>query len=337
LKKLTGLIVVFLFVSLIALVFVLPGCGADGFSSPGNNPIGNNPTPGPTPSNPSVPSEDWLTYLNHIRSMANLPPVTSEHAYVDGNIKHSRYMVKNNWIGHDQDPSNPHYTPEGREAARNSNLYLTTTTNLGHVESINAWITGPFHGVGMIDPKLRRAGYGSYSESKSGYQAGSGLDILRGLGTIPPSVNYPIMWPAHGKTTHLRRYNGGEHPNPLSGTGFSAPSGAPIYLQLGPGNITPRVTAHSLKRNGVDVPHAVYDQTSYQNSDSGSQSLGRGVLSSRSTIIMMPKDPLVAGATYDVSITSSGTSYSWSFNVASDARSIGLDDNEGQINEFIIK
>jgi hypothetical protein len=231
-------------------------------------------------------------------------------------------MVKNDVIMHDQNPNNPYYTPEGREAAKNSNIYLTSRSTINFREPLDAFITGPFHGIGMIDPKLLRSGYGSYSEMIGSFRSGAGVDILRGRGAIPAGVTYPVMWPAHGKTTHLRTYGGGEYPDPLTGTGFSAPSGAPIYLQLGPGNITPNVTAHSFKYNGVNLPHAVYDQTSYRNPNSSAQSLGRSVLSSRSAIVMMPKDPLINGAQYEVSITANGVKYTWTFNVANDARGV---------------
>jgi hypothetical protein len=341
LKKLSGLKFLLVFVIALCLIFSGFSCGVGGDSPYYNDPANPNPNEPPNssdPSKPGVPTDDWLSYMNYLRYLANLPPVEADQSFVDGNIKHARYMVKNNYIGHDQDSSNPHYTPEGKAAAQSSNLYLTSSFHLGHVQSLNAWITGPFHGVGMIDPRLRRSGYGSYSESKSGYQSGSGLDIIRGWGSIPASVNYPIMWPAHGKTTHLRQYGGGEHPDPLSGTGFRAPSGSPIYLQLGPGNIRPKVTAHSLKRNGVDVPHAVYDENTYTNSNSSAQSLGRTVLNSRSAIVMMPRDPLVSGATYEVSITANGVNYTWSFNVADSSREMETKSIDTKSYEdFIIK
>ena len=44
---------------------------------------------------------------------------------------------------------------------------------------------------------------------------------------------------------------------------------------------------------------------------------GRQILGSRDAIILMPQQPLVAGQTYTVSITSNGTTYTWSFTASS--------------------
>lgn len=59
--------------------------------------------------------------------------------------------------------------------------------------------------------------------------------------------------------------------------------------------------------------HCVFDETNYTNPDSSAQSLGRSILNSRDAIVIMPREPLVSGARYTVSITVNGTEYTWSF------------------------
>ena len=64
------------------------------------------------------------------------------------------------------------------------------------------------------------------------------------------------------------------------------------------------VTATSLKQDGKNLEHCVFDETNYYNPNSGTQTTGRWILNSRDAIIIMPKDPFEPGNTYSVSITS---------------------------------
>ncbi len=179
-------------------------------------------------------------------------------------------------------------------------------------------MTAPFHAVGMLDPELLKAGYGSYREADGGFQMGATLDVLRGLGAIPSGVTFPIMWPANGKTTQLRAYTGGEMPDPLTScAGYTAPAGLPIILQLGSGSLTPMVTASSFSQAGTLLQQCVFSEATYANPNLSDQNLGRGVLNSRDAIVLIPRMPLTPGATYSVSITANSKTYRWSFTLSS--------------------
>lgn len=270
------------------------------------------PAPTPTP----IP-DDWLSYVNYQRSLANLPPVAEDTTWSEGDRLHARYMVKNNVIAHDEDPNNQWYTPEGRLAAQNSNLMVSSSAATSDFAAIDLWMQGPFHSLGIIDPKLLSAGFGSYRENDGGFQMGAGLDVLRGRGAIPASVSFPILWPADGKSTQLNAYKGNEAPDPLTGCpGYTAPSGLPLILQIGAGDLTPQVSAHSFTRDGQALEHCVFDETSYTNPNSSYQDLGRSILGARDAIVLIPRAPLLSGATYHASITSNGTTYNWSFSVS---------------------
>jgi hypothetical protein len=97
-------------------------------------------------------------------------------------------------------------------------------------------------------------------------------------------------------------------------------------LQIGPGDVTPNVTAHSFKQGSTLLEHCAYNETNYASSDSVEQSVGRGVLNSRDAIVLIPRYPLTPGTTYTVSITANGQTYTWSFKTASTVRQT-LDDN----------
>jgi hypothetical protein len=109
-------------------------------------------------------------------------------------------------------------------------------------------------------------------------------------------------------------------PNPLiSCPGYSTPTGLPITLQLGAGNVSPSVTAHSLTTDGSPLEHCTFNETNYTNPDGSMQSLGRSVLNSRDAVVIIPRSPLTPGKTYLVSVTSNGQTYSWSFSVSAAA------------------
>lgn len=277
--------------------------------------VGASSAPTPTP-----PSNDWLSYLNTLRGLANLPAVSENATSSDGAFKHSRYMVKNDVIAHSEDSGKPFYTTEGNIAAGKSNVMVSSTTNTTDMDALDMWMTGPFHGVGLLDTRLVQSGYGAYREEDGGWEMAGTLDVLSGRASKPPtSVVFPIMWPADGKTSWLTTYDGNESPDPLTScAGYTAPSGAPIYLQLGTGSITPIVSSATLTKNGASLPICTYSEATYTNPESSQQSLGRNVLGSRDAVIIIPKNPLEAGS-YSVSITVNGTNHSWSFTITNTA------------------
>lgn len=256
----------------------------------------------------------WLGRLNAHRASANVAAVTENTTWSAGDQKHAIYMVKTGQMGHSENPGSPWYTQEGDDAARNSNVFASSTTSDTDEVAIDSWMLGPFHAAGMLDPRLQQVGFGSYREKGGSIQMAAALNILSGL---TGQGSYPVIWPANGKTVFLNAYDGNEYPNPLSSCpGYPVPSGLPLIIQLGPGNVTPKVTAASFSRNGQALEACVFDETTYKNSDPSAQSLGRAVLNMRDTVVLIPRAPLQNGSTYTASITVNGQTYTWSFTVA---------------------
>jgi hypothetical protein len=232
-------------------------------------------------------------------------------------------MVKNDEISHSEDPSNPWYTIAGDEAAGYSNVMVSSSISSSDNFAIDLWMSGPFHGIAILDPQLEIVGYGSYREDFGDWKMGACLDVSRGrISTEPPPGTYPVMWPGNGQKTSILHYRGTEWPDPLSScpdinADYWNPSGPPVYLQIGSGETTPNVTATSLKQGNTDLEHCVFDETTYVNPSSSVQNTGRWILNTRDAIIIMPKYPLEPGKTYSVSITSNGITYLWSFSADS--------------------
>jgi hypothetical protein len=224
-------------------------------------------------------------------------------------------MVKNDVVTHSQDPNNPWYSLAGHLAGQNGNTYVSGFMNASDNAAINFWMTAPFHALPMLHPRLYAVGYGSYRENIGTWKMGATLDVRRGRGTLPPDFNYPLIYPSPGGETWLRQFSGFEWPNPLPHCGYAAPTGAPIMIQLGNGNITPQVTAHSFHDSGGPLPHCVFDETTFTHPNAWEQSTGRIILNNQDAIVIMPRYPLVIGETYGVNVTTNGISYSWSFTV----------------------
>ncbi len=262
------------------------------------------------------PPGDWLGYVNFYRETATLPALTENPDWSSGAWLHARYIVKNDVRKHSENPNNPWNTPEGAAAAGASNLFGSFNLEETIEWTIDGWMQAPFHALAILNPALHQTGFGIYTEADGGLAAGAALDVIRGLDSPSPEVDYPILWPGNNTVLGLNLH-WGEYPNPLTSCpGYTTPAGLPILLQAGPGDLTPTVTAHDFLTGGLSLEHCVFSETTYTNPNSIRQSLGRGILASRDAVVLIPREPLTPGAHYTVSLTVDGTPYSWSFQVA---------------------
>ncbi|MGB3713842.1 MAG: CAP domain-containing protein [Candidatus Promineifilaceae bacterium] len=276
------------------------------------------PTTAPSPTAAIPPQAPWLVYLNQFRTNTGLEPLVEDDEWSNGGWRHSRYMVKNDYVGHSEDSGNLWYSPEGHAAAQNGNVFVASWADALDETPIDFWMTAPFHAISMIDPQLHTTGFGIYRETIGLWKTGSTLDVRRGLGSLPPGSTFPIPYPADGESTWLTAYYGGEFPDPLTSCpGYSPPTGSPIMLQLGSGDITPQVTGYRVIANGIPVESCLFDETNYFNPDPSMQSTGRIVLNVRDAIVIMPRYPLAFGTTYTVEISTADSTMTWSFTVDS--------------------
>ena len=305
---------------------IAPPAGV-GDSDPSNNSASD--TTIVNPLTPPPPEAGWLAYVNYYRAVAGLPPVTENAAWSYGAQQHACYMVKNDYLGHDEPggPGAPCFSQEGVLAGANSNIVVSSDVNATDFYAIDLWMRGPFHGISIIDPALLQVGFGSFREAGTGsgpvdWKMGAVLDVIRGLASdIPSNISFPIMWPGNEATTYLRAYTGFEFPEPLTSCpGYVAPTGMPIYLQIGNGSLTPVVTSTIVtRRDGSSLEHCWFDETTYFNPDPDQQSVARAVLGARDAIVIIPRDPLAPGERYTVTVIANGQTYLWSFNVSNAA------------------
>lgn len=273
-------------------------------------------TPTPEPSATPTPAKPaWQARVDHHRALAGLGPVEENPDWSRGGELHSRYMVKNDYIGHSEQRGNPWFTEEGLEAAENGNVTLGSNIDRPSEAAVDYWMVGPFHQVAILDPQLRISGFGEWREAIGTFQYGATLDVLRGRTGVAPGTRFPLRYPDEGKRMPLLEYPGGEDPDPLTScSGYTVPTGPPLVLILGAGDVTPRVSRTAFAdAAGTELPHCWFDQTNYRNANRGAQELGRGGLAMRSAIILMPRAPLEPDTGYTVTIVNAGTTHRWSF------------------------
>ena len=251
-------------------------------------------------------STAWLDRFNAWRAASGLTSLSENTSWSQGDYDHAEYMVKNDLITHYETPGVPYYSTAGDTAAQNSNIFVSSSTSTSDVQAIDWWMGAPFHSIGMMDPRLTQAGFGSYREVKSGWDMGAAVDVERGNPFT--GGKYPVYFPGNLSVEPLTSYSGNEFPDPLQACpGYSSPAGLPIVLQVG-GNVSTTAGSHSITENGVSITNCVID--------SHSPSVGSG-LAYRGGVILIPRQPLKNGDYYVVSVTVNGVPYSWSFTVGS--------------------
>jgi hypothetical protein len=223
-------------------------------------------------------------------------------------------MANTGIISHVEDTSSPHYTREGNLAAQNGNLAASFAFNSEYDWAFNYWISAPFHGLPILDPQLSAVGFGSHRDAEAPIELAATLDIKQGLQSdVPSDVDFPTLFPGDGGKAWVLRYSLPEFPDARVHCGYGSVSGAPIMVQIGPGDQVPDVTSTVLRLDTQLLEHCVFDETNYFNPNAGLQQAGRSILNQRDAIVILPRDPLAIGKTYSVEIIVNGEVISWDF------------------------
>lgn len=150
-------------------------------------------------------NEEWLCRLNHYRQRMNLPSISPNNTMSSAVEKHDQYLLVNGdkiQAGlitnlHHEDPNNPGYTPEGREAGGQSNVVWYPSTGYSVEEAIEIWMTFSSHRYGMLHPDLSASGFDLTCNDQ--YCAAS----LNVTGSLPASYEFSeanLTYPLDGQT-----------------------------------------------------------------------------------------------------------------------------------------
>ncbi len=302
-------------------------------------------TPPTKEASEDSPSPDtWLARINYYREMAGLDPVSQDPKMSEGDIKHARYMVKNfarrtdlGLDAHREVKQNQWYTPEGYIAARTSDVIPPGEIALTDKQAIDMWIAGPFHRLPILNPALKKVGFGSYSEDGESAMA---MALRKPSALEDPNAPSPyrrsfipedrsddqeqsntsftraVEFPPANSTFPLAAFSSGEWPNPLASCpGYQAPTGIPITLQLG-GPASHKIQSAKLTTNQQPVESCAFDASNYRGDDETQTETGRSILESDGAIVLIPRARLHSGSSYEVSIVADGKLYQWKFRVA---------------------
>jgi uncharacterized protein YkwD len=273
----------------------------------------------------------WLARINYYRAMVKLPPVSDDPALSEGERNHTRYLVENygalirNGVSsgaamHSEDSAKPGYTPIGLRAAQDSDIdeWPGPQPPPSLNWAIDDWMTGAFHRLNVLNPRLHQVAYGQWCD---GGTCAAALNVLSGaeepaFAGLPLAA--PLMFPPQGSTVALGPL-WGEWPDPASACpGYRAPVGLPITMQLGL-RVNARLGEYRLTRAGespVDLDACGFDAATYANSDPVAQERGRGVLHDFGAVALIPRAPLEKRTSYTVSMTVNGRKYTWAFSTA---------------------
>jgi uncharacterized protein YkwD len=275
--------------------------------------------PGGTPPSVTPPANtDWLTVLNYYRASARLPALAENTNWSTGAAQHACYMIQNQALAATEMPAGACYSRAGATEAPNSNLMMSDNQATTDQQALDFWMAKPFHALELLNPALHTTGFGSYRANLGTFKMAAVVDVRQGLGAITGSVVFPLKWPDQNTTVYLTHYDGNEQPDPLASCpGFTAPSGLPVILQLGPGGSNFSVTAHSFQQGATSLAHCEFDASNYTNGfGTDLQALGRQILSAHDAVVLVPQQPLTTGQNYTASITANGRVTSWTFHVA---------------------
>ncbi|HET8756950.1 MAG TPA: CAP domain-containing protein [Solirubrobacteraceae bacterium] len=171
----------------------------------------------------STPSpEQAVADLNAWRAQVGVDPVTHDPAKSEGCRLHAEYWRRNHVEGHFEDPSRPGYTPAGDGAAASSVLYY------GPASGPRDWELMPYHRTGLLNPRLRSAGY--WGEFGLGCLYVGDYEDLHWT----PSVT-SYSWPADGQRGVPPTFTCNETPNPCTsvpGNPGDRPTGAIPTVQV---------------------------------------------------------------------------------------------------------
>ncbi|GLH97149.1 CAP domain-containing protein [Phytohabitans aurantiacus] len=277
----------------------------------------------PVPPSAAAAEPDWLAEINLYREAAGLAPAVEDPALTAGIQKHltylretpSQYLTGQYANLHLENPASPFYTPEGDAAGRASLLVFGAGTH--GVTNVRIWLTGPFHGLGMLRAQLAKVAYAA--DPLTGTAA---LNVISGLDYTVPVAEEPILFPGPGVTTNLIAYSGNERPSPLETCGWEEDGwgggvGLPIMVLL-PEAPVAGITATLVADNGPDFSTAngslcVVDQHTFHTTDTVYGPTGQSILEGDRAVFLLPREGLT-WSRYHVKLQQPGRDpIEWSF------------------------
>ncbi|MGH9133780.1 MAG: CAP domain-containing protein [Ilumatobacteraceae bacterium] len=257
----------------------------------------------------AAPDDAWLDVVNAYRSMSGLPPVAENAGWSTDAAAHSCYMLHNG-ISHDEVPGQPGYTSGGDVAGNSGNVAVSSSPTATARDHIELWMTGPFHAIGILRPKLATTGFGMCAdESTSPWRSGATLDVLRGVDDSRPDPTTATVFPGRDATVALDHFVT-ESPNPVTLCGWTGGAGLPLIALMPAAVGTAGATLV-----GPDGP---VETCVLHGGNTASSGTAQAILGSANAVVVVPRQPLAPGS-YTSTVTTSAGDVTWSFTIDPDA------------------
>jgi hypothetical protein len=270
----------------------------------------------------AVAETDWLGRINEIRGDSGLASVSENPTWTAGILAHLNYLDQTPAeyeTGayaslHAENPASPYYTSEG--AAEGGRSDLATCCSVSPVGAIDFWLTAPFHAIGILRPNLEQVAFG-----RDPATGAAGLDIIGGLGF--GGAGQEVLFPGNGSTIDLGSYNRGELPSPIQtceaehpGADYSTPGLPLIAMLIGepePGTAATLQLPDGATVNTTGSDLCLVTAEDYVTTDTVYGPTGREILEADHAVLVIPREPLVAGS-YTVSVSQPAQAdLTWSF------------------------
>jgi hypothetical protein len=282
---------------------------------------GLSPVQGADFASPSDPSAGWLQTINYYRTASGLLPITENAAFTKGVLNHATYLAKTNPAlmsgrfesRHSENPASPYATISGVTTGAGD---LTSNSIPTESEPIDAWMTAPFHAVGLLRENLRTSGFGqAFNVNNGNYE--QGVSVLSGLVRGPRTKN--ILFPGPNSKVRLNAFTG-ENPDPRESCGpdWQNYLGLPIWASLvstPPSTVFAALTTPSGAVLTSSADLCVIDKFIFKTSDPIYGPVGKSIIESDNLVMIIPKNPLDGGM-YQVKLSMPDRPViAWSFGV----------------------
>ncbi|MVN85326.1 hypothetical protein GO986_00915 [Deinococcus sp. HMF7620] len=270
------------------------------------------PAEAPDTTASSAAERRALTALNRVRRRANLAPVQAQTAWTGGCAAHARYLVREDRAEHRQDPASPHHTAAGETCAP-GHYFVSSQPTSGMERAVDYWASGAFHLPQLLDPRLTQVAFGEAHDGAGTLRSAAVLDVRRGL---KGRGRYPVRYPAPGALMAAGPAAASEWPDPAAGCADqSGPMGAPLALLLGPDQSN-QVRRAALRVNGHAAPACLLTASTFTGASASNTQAGRAILAAQGAALLLPGQPLPAGAQVEVRFVTARGPVTWTFRVA---------------------
>jgi hypothetical protein len=174
----------------------------------------------------------------------------------------------------------------------------------------------PFHRPQLLDPLLKRAGFGEYCGD------GVCVECINDIGGRAPAhygsnhYSAAVVFPPRDRTVFLTMLST-EWPDPRAAcANYEMPNGVAVTLQVG-SFVPTKLESFRLVREGNRniIEACGFDSASYSNAVPSEQELVRQIMRGFGEVVILPRHPLEGGATYEVNAVVNGVAYKWSFSI----------------------